>query len=417
MQKKILLKKTLVIVISILFIGVVVAPTISSYSNRLMNKNTNSERFSFNPFKNGWKYRKQITIDHTKVAGNFANFPVLVSTIDSDLKNKAQDDGDDIIFMDGKGEAEQLFHEIEYFDGSTGELIAWVNIPFLSSSVDVNFYIYYGNLTVPSQEVPDMVWDSDYIHVWHLGDDLEDSAGSDDGTNYGTDIIYGKVGKGRDFEQSNYDFIDLGDMTQPADDSLTTMTWEGWVKPETQDIIIMCKYSTIGTDFSSYDLDFFDGGKFRIQANSEYDWYGRTRGITDDSYSVVGQWVYLTGTFNLGNIQVINAFINGEKVSLTQDYSNANVMWDTPVTDNIGRIRKESVTQYADAVIDEIRWSKTVRSDEWIKTSFNTMNDPSNFINFGPEETKQKSVNNNIIYRFFDLCPLLNKVLLYFKLY
>jgi hypothetical protein len=62
-------------------------------------------------------------------------------------------------------------------------------------------------------------------------------------------------------------------------------------------------------------------------------------------------------------------------------------MWNIPVTDNIGRIRFEERTEYSDAVIDEMRWSKTVRSDEWIKTSFNTMNDSSSFFSIGPEES------------------------------
>ena len=38
-----------------------------------------------------------------------------------------------------------------------------------------------------------------------------------------------------------------------------------------------------------------------------------------------------------------------------------------------------------------MRWSKTVRSDDWIKTSQNTMNDSSSFMSFGAEETKQKA--------------------------
>jgi hypothetical protein len=33
-----------------------------------------------------------------------------------------------------------------------------------------------------------------------------------------------------------------------------------------------------------------------------------------------------------------------------------------------------------------MRWSKIIRSNAWIETSFNTMNDPSTFMSFGPEE-------------------------------
>ena len=90
---------------------------------------------------------------------------------------------------------------------------------------------------------------------------------------------------------------------------------------------------------------------------------------------MVGQWIYLSATFNLGEIKDLDAFINGNEVSITQEYSNGNVMWDTPVTDDLGRYRPE------------VRWSKVVRTDAWIKTSYNTMNDPPSFLSFGSEES------------------------------
>ena len=85
----------------------------------------------FNPFDEGWSFRKKITIDHDLVEGNLSDFPVLVSVVDSDLKNKAQVDGDDLLFMDGSGVANKLFHEIEYYNEDSGELIAWVKLDYL----------------------------------------------------------------------------------------------------------------------------------------------------------------------------------------------------------------------------------------------------------------------------------------------
>ncbi|MCJ7696728.1 MAG: hypothetical protein MUO73_00135, partial [Thermoplasmata archaeon] len=90
----------------------------------------------FNPFDYGWQYRKQITIDHTKVAGDLTNFPVLVSTIDDDLHQKVQTDGGDILFMNNAGVATKLYHEIETYESSSGALVAWVNVPNLSASDD-----------------------------------------------------------------------------------------------------------------------------------------------------------------------------------------------------------------------------------------------------------------------------------------
>jgi len=191
-----------------------------------------TESRPFNPFDEGWQYSKKITIDHTKVAGDLTNFPVLISVVDPDLRDKAQDDGDDILFMDSSGIANKLYHEIEQFEGSSGELVAWVNIPVLSSSADTIFYMYYGNPDCSNQEKVAETWNSNYIHVWHLGDDLTDSKGNSNGNNHGTSIVTGKIGNGRDLEKDDSDYIDFGDMAQPGDGALGTITFESWIKPE-----------------------------------------------------------------------------------------------------------------------------------------------------------------------------------------
>jgi len=132
-------------------------------------------------------------------------------------------------------------------------------------------------------------------------------------------------------------------------------------------------------------MRFQQGGKFLSNVASA--WKVGTSGITDDSYSIIDTWVHLTSTFNLGGTNHIDSYINGDEVTVSMIEIIADVIWDNPVTDDIGRARFEGGTGYADAVIDELRWSKIIRSDEWIKTSFNTMNDPSSFLSIGPEES------------------------------
>jgi hypothetical protein len=65
---------------------------------------------------------------------DLSNFPVLISITDTDLRDKARSDGNDIVFRwdDGTcatGPCIGLDHEIEKWNSSTGELIAWVRIP------------------------------------------------------------------------------------------------------------------------------------------------------------------------------------------------------------------------------------------------------------------------------------------------
>ncbi|MCZ6701789.1 MAG: DUF2341 domain-containing protein, partial [Ignavibacteria bacterium] len=127
----------------------------------------------FKPSSSSWAYKKLITIDNTKVPATLTDFPVLVSLTDTDLKDSdnggaIQPDGDDILFI--KTDGTKLSHEIEKYDGSTGQLVAWVKIPSLSSSTDTEFSLCYGNTSCSSQQDATNVWDSNYKAVWHMGD-------------------------------------------------------------------------------------------------------------------------------------------------------------------------------------------------------------------------------------------------------
>jgi len=107
-----------------------------------------------------WSYRKEITINHTEVDEDLTNFPVLISyASDSDLVSHAQSNGDDIAFTDYYGN--QLNHEIEHYNSSTGKLVAWVNVTSLSSTMNTILYMYYGNPSRASME--------NVAGCWHMG--------------------------------------------------------------------------------------------------------------------------------------------------------------------------------------------------------------------------------------------------------
>ena len=91
-------------------------------------------------YDTNWQYRKEITIDSTKVDANLTDFPMLFDRIDPDLQSKSQSNGDDILFTSDNGTT-KLDHEIESYDNSTGHLVAWVRIPSLSSLTDMVIYI------------------------------------------------------------------------------------------------------------------------------------------------------------------------------------------------------------------------------------------------------------------------------------
>ncbi len=343
-----------------------------------------TETLPFDPFNEGWQYRKQITIDHTKVNGDLTSFPVLVSTTDTDLRDKAQNDGDDILFMTGPGVATKLYHEIERYDDSSGELIAWVNLPSISSDEDAVFYMYYGNPSCSSQQFPERVWDSNYKAVWHMNDaagsTLTDSIGSYDGTKINTPNFQqeGKIGYAVDFDLVDTDafsFSDVGIFTGSVD-----FTCELW-------------FYTADSDSNQYFLLFYGEGVASTYLSATDDtavFYHKDtsevkhRVYSNDPYPI-GTWTYLTATFDAdGGATGKEIFFNGS----TQGTGEVTTFKPVNLLNAIGAYSSDGLSwnQGMNGSIDEIRISNNLRSDNWISTSYNTMNEPSNFLSFGPEE-------------------------------
>ena len=100
----------------------------------------------------GYSFRKQITIDNTKVSGStdHIDFPFLVNVTDPDLRTTGNGgdvtnaNGYDIAFTSSDG-VTLMDHEIEFYAAITGEYVAWVRIPILDYDDDTEIYMYYGN--------------------------------------------------------------------------------------------------------------------------------------------------------------------------------------------------------------------------------------------------------------------------------
>jgi len=102
-------------------------------------------------WNSNWDYYKQITIDSiNQVPSTQTNIPILLNFTDADLASHALDNGSDIAFtlIDN---STQLNHEIESFNGTTGALVAWVNITSLPHDSDLKINMYYGNAGASNQ--------------------------------------------------------------------------------------------------------------------------------------------------------------------------------------------------------------------------------------------------------------------------
>lgn len=108
-------------------------------------------------YSNGYKHRKLITIDYTKVGEFAGHFRMLLSHTDAALKTVAnggyvhKNPLLDIRFEDMSGN--KLAHEMTSYNGATGEINAWVKLDSVSHTVNTTFWMYFGkDLTASSYQ-------------------------------------------------------------------------------------------------------------------------------------------------------------------------------------------------------------------------------------------------------------------------
>ncbi len=147
-----------------------------------------------------WSFEKDLTVQASQVAGDLADFPVLVSIEDADILTVAAGgrvqsaQGWDIAFTLPDGTP--LKHEVERYAGNEGRLVAWVNVPALSAAADTTIVMHYGQagLTGPVNPAAE-AWDADFVMVQHMeevnGVLADSTAFGNDGTNAGARHVRG----------------------------------------------------------------------------------------------------------------------------------------------------------------------------------------------------------------------------------
>ncbi len=348
-----------------------------------------------------WGYRKKITIDHTKVGANLVNFAALVSFTNADLKDTAngghvaQSDGGDILFTNSVGI--KLDHEIEKYDNAAGELVAWVEADSLSSSVDTEIYIYYGNVSAPKQWNVNGAWDEGGANnikmVQHLKENpagaapqMKDSTQyANNGTSGGAmilgDQIPGKIGGSLDFDGAD-DYVNMGDIQSL--NSVTAFTISGWIKQTDNG-----SYNRIFGKRNGDNNDIFFSSylsKLYIEVGNGANTYGYW-----NNYSTIssGTWFYVTVVYNgsgASNSDKLKLYIDGVNRSMTFSGTIPSVTANlSGFNFNIGGTPPVA-EPYFNGVIDEVRiYNRSLGAQE-ISTQYNNQNAPAGFYSIGAEE-------------------------------
>lgn len=358
-------------------------------------------------YSSSWGYRKLITIPSGNVTNSVSNFPIpIVIDADSDIQAAAQSDGDDIIFVDHSGVATQLAHELSYYDSATGQTVAWVNVPTLTSASDNEIYMYYGNGSAVNSEDPDTVW-ADYSAVWHFDEDATDELSStqyfdsvgtsNSGSQFGTEGVAGNIYQGQEFDGTD-DVIMFENESKALIDG-GSFYYSFWINK---------------TSTSSTEVLFAKGGE-NESSSSGYD-YLELVAENDDlvlrevpfnngavSTDFFGSVFTATGWYHI----VFSFTDNGDSTSTVQVYVNGSIFatasssgghFNNTDDDNLFFGYSERTDdRFFTGIVDEMRYKQGgVLTADWISNVYNSTYDPASYISLGIEE-EEGDLNSVVI--------------------
>jgi hypothetical protein len=343
-----------------------------------------------------WSHRKKIKIDHTNIDNDLYNFPMLIElNNDADLASYAQDDFDDILFTDDSvnwsldNASVRLSHEIEDYDSTNGNITVWVNVPFISSTIDTTLYMYFGNHTCGNMEGIEGTWNSSYVMIQHLN---ETSGIHYDSTNYDNDginngsnqDIIGVIDGANSFDGTD-DYIRV-----PNNSSLQfdegSFTAEAWIKPETVPgpggaRIINNRGTGAGGNFKGWQFKIFDStGKWKFRDASIDDATGNYKEYESSNTYNYNEWYHVVMVYDADN--ELRFYVNGNldgSVSVGS-YGNISNSLPTAIGAAVANNGVEGTySQFFDGSIDEIRVSDVARNASWVKACYINQNDPLSF--------------------------------------
>ena len=332
----------------------------------------------------GYDYRQEITVNPSMTPGDLADFPLLVKITDPGnhlFGNASSAAGQDIVFTTANG-VTTLPREIEHYSASgTRELDAWVKTN-VSSAADTKLYMYYKGSDVPNSTD---TWDSGFKMVQHLqetgasaGSMKDSTANANHGTPYSGAAISslhtdaGQIDGAGAFDGSN-DRIECGNDSTL---SVGTGTWEAWIKPTSltdhdYHTVVAKKYAT------AWWLGLYQKTG-RIQLWTSGAAHQSTGAVTAGNWShIVATWdgstidYYINGAYDSSNTETGAAVTNADNVNIGIDYAASTSLYQFTGT------------------IDEVRISDAARDADWVKATYNNLNNPAGYVAAGAPQDNE----------------------------
>ncbi len=331
-------------------------------------------------------FSSTVTIDHIQVPSTQTDFPVLISITDARFKTVGNSghvenaNGYDIRPFSDNACSSALTYELERYNATTGEVIMWVKIGSLSSSVDTVIYLGYGDAALNTNGSSTSTWSNSFDRVWHLkdgttlslsdssatGDTLANGGGSADAT-----AVTGQIDGGAGLANASSQHMD------GSNHQTNAITYSLWAKatsfPNSYNYTIS-KNTAVAFNL----IGVKSNGKMRwmVNATSQFDLDG-----TGSTTLSTGTLYYLTLTYDSTN--GLKGYVNA---SLDNSAAANGVVAAMTSGIGIGYLQVFNLS-FWDGPIDEVRLASVARSADWITTEYNNQSAPGTFETLGTEGT------------------------------
>lgn len=287
-----------------------------------------------------WKYNMKVDIN-SGIGADLNNFPAyfVVDTASLITNSKMNADCSDLV-VTNQAQDEQYSHEIEKNTCNTDKTVVFIKIPLLMGGMDNPVWLLYGNTLATDTQKPAEVWGENYTGVFHMAEsiNLAPSVGSISLTKKGsTSRVDGKLGYGYSTSPTDYFEVSPGSMSTPVTISFA------FKSASVTALEPMLYYNDgCGNGFA------INGGASGVRI----DWgCNPGQGVSGNIYT--GNWSTFTMTYVPGG--EANIYIDGNLRAQRSGGGNGGV--------NV----KGVLGQISSGTIDEIRYSKVIRSADWVK--------------------------------------------------
>jgi len=327
----------------------------------------------------GYLFERNISIDYTKVAGgsDLYNFPLLVNLTGQNFLRTSPAgqiinvNGFDITFTDNNYNL--LDHQLEYYNGTNGDLIAWVRIPILSSSSNTVIKILYGNPQITTDPSVTSVWDSHYKGVWHLDNNsLNDfTSFNKAGTPYNSPTYpAGRIYNSLGMNGTNQYVEVINDPNINFAGNITVSAWVNMNAGGRDQKIAGNQNNSSG----GYKFGIYTNNKVEFEIRNAANTPSLNRDVPGGTVLSTGQWYYLAG-ISSDVLDSIKTFVNGIP---ERPFKKTGILGTASDKLTIGKEPWLS-SYYFSGMFDELRISDEVRSNGWMRTEYNNQSSPSTF--------------------------------------